>query len=66
MDDESHKNTRIEMYSQGAEIFIECDAWIPLQFSHIFDQMNNMVQMPNYSADLPVNFYFRIVATKNN
>ena len=66
MDDESHKDIRIEMYSQGAEFLIECDAWIPLQFSHVFDQLVNMVKMPNYWADLPINFYLRIVATKIN
>ena len=53
------------MYAQGGDYFIECDAWIPRQFKHVFDAAKTMTIMPTRNTTFPINFFFRIVAMRN-
>ena len=52
---------QIEKWATGTEFYVECDAWVRLQFTHFFDPSEPMRNMPQIE-NLPRSFYFRVVA----
>ena len=64
MEDIENEHLKIVRWAKGADFFIECDAWIPFQFKHLFNPDTPSDSIPFIqNSSYPRGFYYRVVRT---